>query len=1197
MFLESVTMRGFKSFADKTTLAFEPGITVVVGPNGSGKSNIVDALTWVLGSHSPKSLRGGQMSDVIFAGAPGRPALGRAAVEIRIDNSSQMLPIEFSEVSVSRSMYASGENEYAINGVSCRLLDVAELLSDTGLGRENHTIVGQGRLDAILNARPEERRAFIEEAAGILKHRRRKERALRKLAQMEEHLERLTDLIRELRRQLRPLERQAEAAARHSELRARRDEIRVVRALRALDRVAVDLEEIRARDEDLQRRAGSVAGEIDELRGQEAQLERDLAAGEPQMRQAAVTHVQVSTATERLRGLLGRISERRQGLLSAVEEPVAGRDPTALWDEADEYEGELGLLGTQLQQARAVLSERETARVEAERARRAHEQVMAAEARRRNAARERHLRWEGEVSAVRSALAQASGEAGRLSAQVSGLEDRRQGLIVDVDHAQGEIQELDAAAPKLAARLQEAEERLVRRTDIADDLTMQERDLERERASLQARADALRLTAAHADEGAAAVIAAAEAGELTGVLGPLSSHIEVTGGMGAAVALALGELGNAVVVDGRAQAEAAVGFARQATGRVLLLAGVTESPPRRAGRDATVREADGHPVMEFLTAPAPIGRALSWALRDVYVVPDLAGAARLAESLPGCWFVTPDGESAGASGWAGGTAGEPTSVLALAGAEEAERRLGAVGEELSVVHRKLVDADRDKNRSRDEVDAATVLLQESDGRITAAAERLQRLEAELGRCERELAERRSEATSLSEVIAERRERLAELSARGAEPKVSADPHAPFDPDGPDLEAERLDEVVTQEREAEVQARLDVQSLQNRQEELGRRVNDLRREADAARRQLEAREERRRARIAAVQRCGELLALTQLAVERSTASLDAAERERDAIEQQQAVRREELGGVRMRLRELDTAHAEVTQQRHASDLARQELEVSLAGLHQRLVDVRPDAEPDVLLAAARAARATVGADNPADADRSPLDGGEDRDAELEASERRLDRQLGLLGDVNPLAKIEYERLTERHEFMQSQIADLRASRDDLLQVVEAVDARIEDVFAEAFADVAGAFDHIFPRLFPGGEGRLVLTEPKDMLSTGVEVEARPAGKRVKRLSLLSGGERSLTALAVLFAIFAARPSPFYVLDEVEAALDDINLQRFLDVVTDFRETSQLIIVTHQKRTMEVADLLYGITMQRDGVSRVISQRAAELVPQG
>jgi len=428
VFLRSLTLRGFKSFAEKTELTFEPGITVIVGPNGSGKSNVVDALTWVLGSHSAKTLRGGSMSDVIFAGSRGRPGLGRAAVDITIDNTvpngpgdegaprpAARLPIEFSEVTVSRSMFATGENDYAINSVACRLLDVQELLSDTGLGRENHTIVGQGQLDAILNSRPEDRRAFIEEAAGILKHRRRKERAVRKLAQMDAHVERLTDVLRELRRNLRPLERQAEAAAKHAELQTQLREVRTIRALRTLDELTTrwDADEAGAARSDTQLQ--QLEAQLRTARASETAIEQVLADLEPKAEQVGQTHFRLANQAERFRGLGERIHERRRGLLEAVEEPVAGRDPLELRAQAEADQKAAARVEVQRQAARDALNSAVAARQLAEQRRRAHEQAAAAEARRRTEARERRLRWEAEVSALRSTLAQAAAEEGRLA--------------------------------------------------------------------------------------------------------------------------------------------------------------------------------------------------------------------------------------------------------------------------------------------------------------------------------------------------------------------------------------------------------------------------------------------------------------------------------------------------------------------------------------------------------------------------------------------------------------------------------------------------------------------------------------------------------------------------------------------------------------------------------------------------------------
>jgi chromosome segregation protein len=1227
VFLKSLTLRGFKSFAEKTALEFEPGITVIVGPNGSGKSNIVDALSWVLGTHSAKSMRGGSMSDVIFAGSAGKSALGRAAVEISIDNASQTLPIDFTEVTVGRTIFASGENTYGINGVDCRALDVQELLSDTGLGREHHTIVGQGQLDAVLNAKPEDRRAFIEEAAGILKHRKRKERALRKLAQMEGHVERLTDLLRELRRNLRPLERQAEAAAKHAELQRTLREVRVLRAVRELDELS------RRWDSEASAQAASDVRMTDldaamaAARGEESAVEQELSRLTPAVRAAGETHFRLANLVERYRGLSDRIAERRKGLVEAVEEPIAGRDPEELRGRARQEQGVLDDLAAEHETARAALQRAEEARRGAEQARRAHEQAAAAEARRRAQAREQQLRWEGEVSALRSSLAQAASEEGRLSSQLSGLEARRAELQADVTSVTNEIQRLDTQEGPLGERLAAAEALVTKRQDAADAAAKTERELERQRASLEARADALRAASAEAGEGTSALLEAAEQGVVADVVGPLADHVSVVDGMAKAVAAALGPLGDAVVVASRRGAQDAVTFVReQRSGRVLLLAdarGDDAEDVADAARDRELADLGARPLVEALRAAPGILAALRRALAGVYAIEDFAAACRLAARFPQCVFVSVAGEVAGPRGYAGGSTGVSSAVLSRAAAEQAEAQLETTNAELLVAHRKLGDADRDLKAARHELDAATAAMQESDGLITAAAERLNRLNKELATCERELGVLVGQQADLAREIEGQRQRLESLEARGPE-SVELDPR--FDHDGPDLEAERLDDALTEAREQEVQARLAASALEQRGAELARRIEALRSEADDVERQLEERERRRVARLAAIERCGELAIVAADALQQAERSLAVAAEERDRIEEARSEQQRTLGVVRARIRDLEEQIGALRESRHAEELRRAELRHAVDAVRARLRDELGIVDSDALLMSARAssdpetdarAAAAVSADEMADPDASPaaaatavedadveitpsaaarawgggdpLAGGQERDDALAEEEDRLVKKVGLLGTVNPLALEEFTAMEERHRFLSEQLDDLRQSRNDLLKVVEAVDARIREVFAAAFVDVAAQFETIFPRLFPGGEGRLILTDPDDMLNTGVEVEARPPGKRVKRLSLLSGGERSLTALAVLFAIFAARPSPFYVLDEVEAALDDVNLQRFLDVVKDFRASSQLIIVTHQKRTMEIADMLYGISMQRNGVSKVISQR--------
>ncbi len=1169
VYLKSVQIRGFKSFADKTQLDFEPGITVIVGPNGSGKSNIVDALTWSMGTRSAKDLRGGQMADVIFAGAKSRKAMGRAAVQITIDNADQSLPIEFSEVTVGRAMFASGENAYSINDVDCRQLDVAELLSDTGLGRETHTIVGQGRIDAVLNARPEERRAFIEEAAGILKHRRRKERALRKLKQMDGHLERLVDVLGEMKRQLRPLERQAEAAQKHQELSDQLAAIRVDRGLRDLAALLVRWNDELEDPEQATARLAGLEESLAALRGSERAISRELSELSPAVRQATETQFGLANLAERAAGVVERIVERRNGLTEAAEEPIAGRPPEELRADADRAGAELAEVQDRVQRTAAELDAARQATAAAEQARRAHEQAAAAEARRLAESRERQIRWEGELATLRSSLGQANAELGRLDSQLQAQDDRATELEADAIAVNEQIGRLDALQPELADALRGLRERRSKLQKAASDAAVAERELERRRASLEARADALFAASAEPGTGAAQLAAAADEGRIEGVLGPLASLVTVEEGFAAAVSAALGPVADATVVHGRTAAEGALGFVADAdVGRALLLvAGSPHIQPEQPSLDSI----GARPLGELIDGPADVVAAVRRALAGAYICDDLAAACRLADTRPDLIFVTPDGELAGARGHAGGGAAAHTAVLARAAAEEAKAQADALASDLGVAHRRVGDADRAVEDIAEDLQAAQASMQESDAQITAAAERMGRLRKELKRCEAEREQIRRQHDQISRQAEDRATRIAALEERGPQ-TPERDPRFEGVPTG-DLEAERLDDALVAAREGEVQARLAASSAAQDADELQRRIAELLTEADRVEAQLAERRRRQAARLAAIARCDELEGVARSVHQRAQDSRVAAAAERDRLEDARSEQQRQLGVVRARAAELDADLATEKDNRHREDLIRQELGLQIEGVRGRLRELGiTDADAQV----------TERGDD-------LVAGGEERNAELAEAEDGLARKIGLLGTVNPLALEEFHALKERHAFMTDQLADLRSSKADLLRVVEAVDVRIRDVFEAAFDDVAHHFERIFPMLFPGGSGKLILTEPDDMLTTGVEVEARPPGKKVKRLSLLSGGERSLTALAVLFAIFAARPSPFYVLDEVEAALDDANLGRFLAVLDDFRGTSQWIIVSHQRRTMEVADMIYGVSMDSSGVSKVISRK--------
>jgi chromosome segregation protein len=963
VFLKSLELKGFKSFAEKTMLDFEPGVTIVVGPNGSGKSNLVDAVAWVLGAQGPRTLRSGKMDDVIFAGTPQRQALGRAEVSLTIDNSARLLPIDFTEVTIARTLFRNGDSEYQLNGVACRLLDIQELLSDTGIGRQQHVIVGQGQLDTILNASPEERRAIVEEAAGILKFRKRKERAERRLVATEGNLLRLNDLLREVRRQLTPLQRQAEAAARHGSVV---EELRAIRLHLAGHQIAglqTRLERLRDERTEAETRDSELRGRLRELDDSVLDVERSLTSlGSEGL---ADWVVRVEALRERGRGLSALLSEKRRG----IERELAVTAQSGVAD------------------------------------------ALAADA-----------------ASLRSELDSVDAEASTLA------------LFGD---------DREVAVETAEATLHAAEDTW--------------REAEREAARARARADAFdqQLHLARADA------AAGELEHLEGVVGPLVDHLEIEPGAETAVAAALGDAMRAVVLRSGDSARRAIEHLRSGDAHALfLVVGEHAATPSRPVDLPTGARA----LADLVDSRVPgLDHLLARLLARAVLVPDWRAALDLVLERRELVAVTREGDRLGGDGpWSiGGSRAAPVTQATV---DEAVER--------------ATEAEVARAEAQRAVDSA---------RATLAAARATEV-------------RRAAIEERRAVLAAR---LGELQSRiGA-----ADPQ--------------------QQQAAESRRR----ALLDRDAVLAtgaRRLADHRARVDALHDRLR---ERRRRETEAARASGE--------------TLDALRAERAELER-------ELGEVRERLSRAEIADAE----------SRVKLEAAIEGVRTEF-----DVEAAIAL----------------DAPAPSVPAG----TTLAGRARELERDLRLMGPINPLALEEHRALQERHEVLSEQLEDVKSSRRELQRVIRAVDREIVTVFEQAFADVAGHFDALFTTLFPGGNGRLSLLDPDDMLNTGIEIDARPSGKNVRRLSLLSGGERALTALAFLFAVFRARPSPFYLLDEVEAALDDVNLHRFLDLVREFRDEAQLVIVTHQKRTMEAGDVLYGVSMPPGGSTRVVSQRVSDV----
>jgi len=1189
--LKSLTLKGFKSFASATTFHFEPGITAVVGPNGSGKSNVVDALAWVMGEQGAKSLRGGKMEDVIFAGsagrdgAAGRAPLGRAEVSLTIDNTDGALPIDYSEVTISRIMFRNGGSEYAINGQPARLLDVQELLSDSGIGREMHVIVGQGQLDAVLSAGPEERRGFIEEAAGVLKHRKRKEKALRKLDAMQANLTRVADLTVELRRQLKPLGRQAEVARRAAVIQSDLRDSRLRLLADDLVQLTATLEAEVADETALRQRRAEVEAELAAATDRETELAAAQAAEAPTLTRAQETWYRLSSLRERFRGTGSLAAERVRHL--ATEPVVArpGREPDELEAEAERVRAEEREIEAGVTRDRDELAEAVRARQQVEQELVAEQERVAVATRAAADRREGLARLAGQVAARRSRVEVGEAEVGRLAPALEDARERARAAQVEFTSLETQVAGLDAGEEDLDSDHEEAALRLAAADDRVDRLRQEEREAERERAALVARKDALEIGLARKD-GAGSLLAAGE--RLSGVLGSVAALVSVEAGYETAVAAALGSAADAVAVSDLSSAEAAIRLLKDDdAGRAGFLVGA----PEGLQHDPGVPAAEGaRAALDVVTVPGPLRAAVGRLLAGVAVVADLAAARRLVESHPDTVAVTREGDVLGRAHAAGGSARTPSLLEVQAAVDEAGERLTAAGHRLDQVRFALqVALDEQAVAARD-VQSALDRLHESDARMSAVAEQLGQLGARARAAHEEAARLERSIGVAEEALAADRSALEELEARH-----DAAIAAPEDGEPDTSRRDALESEAGAARQAEVEARLAVRTGEERVRALSGRADQLARAAaqERAARAEAVERQRRRAREAAV--AHEVVMAAQTALAHLEHSLTAAAARRQEAEQARADRDAEVAALRSRLRELGAELDRLTDSVHRDEVARAEQRLRIESLQQKALEDL-GVEPEALLAE-YGPHTLVPPSPPAPDEERAVEPDPTPyvRAEQEKRLRAAERALALLGRVNPLALEEYAALEERHQFLAEQLEDLKATRRDLLEIVREVDERVEQVFTAAYQDTAREFEGVFARLFPGGEGRLVLTDPSDMLTTGIEVEARPPGKKVKRLSLLSGGERSLTAVALLVAIFKARPSPFYVMDEVEAALDDTNLGRLIAILDELREESQLIVITHQKRTMEVADALYGVSMRGDGITTVIGQRLREAEP--
>ncbi len=1189
--LKSLTLKGFKSFASATTLKFEPGITCVVGPNGSGKSNVVDALSWVMGEQGAKALRGGKMEDVIFAGTSGRPALGRAEVTLTIDNADGALPIDYTEVSVTRRMFRDGAGEYEINGSTCRLMDVQELLSDSGIGREMHVIVGQGRLAAILESRPEDRRAFIEEAAGVLKHRKRKEKAVRKLESMQANLARLSDLTDELRRQLKPLGRQAEVARRAQSVQADLRDARLRLAADDLVTLRAAMTDRDAVEASIREQSDRVAAEVDAATGEMNRHEADVAALAPAVQSAAASWFRLSALSERV-DATRRVAAERTRHLSQPIVAGNGRDPGELEMQAEaaaEQEATLDeavtVADSALEATRGALSSAESAAAVAERA---HRDAVRAVADRR----EGLARLEGQVTNLTTRAESIDADAARLSVAVADATARAEAAQAEFDAVSTTVADLDAGELGLDDHHERSVAALEHANERVAELQAAERACEQRVASLTARIEAL-TTGLHRKDGGAWLLS----NGVDGLLGTLVDLLHVDVGYEAAVAAALGPAVDAVAAIDVSAARTALSALKSADGgRAALMIGGLPAPEttNRPELPTGARWAS-----QVVSAPDDLRGAVALLLAETVIAETDTLAVAIARDAHDSGrridVVTLDGDVLGPGWITGGSDRRPSTLEVQADIDSAKADLVIEQHKREQVSAATSGALAEQQVRRQSTDDALAALHESDAAVAAVYEQLARLgqaaRAAGEEAARLAAQRAGVESGRAATLAELQETEARLRAARASPDDSGDD------DEADFERVAAAAAVSMARSAETDARLTLRTAEERLASVRGRADSLRRAA-AAERESRARAERQnRARAHAAEVANAVVAAADEISERLVSAVTQAQTAREELETVRAERTGQLEVIRKRVGELTATMSRLRDELHRDEVAGVQAALRVEQLEEQILstyaigldDLVAEYGPDVELP-------------PGDLEmieyHQALERGESvvaptplryHRATQEARARRAQRDLTTLGKVNPLALEEFAALEERYTFLSTQLEDVRSARRDLLAVVEDVDAKILQVFSEAYADVEREFAEVFTTLFPGGEGRLFLTDPANMLTTGIEVEARPPGKKVKRLSLLSGGEKSLTAVAMLVAIFRARPSPFYVMDEVEAALDDTNLRRLIRLFEQLRERSQLIVITHQKPTMEIADALYGVSMQGDGITTVISQR--------
>lgn len=1184
MYFKQLQMSGFKSFADPTTVRFEPGTTAIVGPNGCGKSNILDALKWVLGEQRAKELRGSHMQDVVFNGSENRLPMGMAEVTVTFDNADQNLPVDFTEIEVTRRLYRSGESEYLLNRQGCRLKDIAEMFMDTGIGTSAYSMISQGKMDMIISSKPEDRRYIFEEAAGIIKYKTRKRIALRRLDTANQNLLRLTDIIAEVERQMRSLKRQVNAAIRYRELSAELKDLEIRSAWLQFDRLSEEIKNLKSQFTTAQNEfekhntvISEREAELESLSLQRAENERVLLVrresvheidSEVDLAERAVALLKQQVEfTDEQQAQAGRERKQLQGRCEEITARIADADTklTAVKDEIGRSRSTSQEKLDQHGQLELWVGEADT-KVEAVRAREAAQLSNRSKA-------------VTELEALDNAIEALDAQLKNVYERQDNESARRADLLTRIEHtrteetaAMGKLSGVESAGASLREAFETKTTEAKRRHEEAHNLRQQHSRLDARLESLRE----LRDTYEGFAHGVSAVMRANDDAPLPGVIGPAGDLLSAQPGYEHAIEAALGNGIHNIVVESAHAARAAVAhLTTNKAGRVTFLPLDRLSVPAPDSSIAVPGDGVIGGALDYVDYEARLHPAVAFLLQDAVLVEDLDAALRLSSERPGrARYVTREGEVVSPNGAITGGRVEHEGRGLIGRSAEIDQLGAESGQMANAVTSVAAQAEA----LTDEAAALKTEIATNDSAQQTCRAKLNDLGVALAGME-------SESKALAEVLAELTRQRDEFSnRRGAMEEQRREVTGHVENMDSAEEALRTEMAEVQRAASEQRHALSVvanelSDLRMHEATLHQRLEEIERDRNREHQAIEESQQEIAKRVALTEQLekdregldGEI----KMNIERMSALSESKEEAGAKVveaENEQKRIAQKLEGLEKELKETRTLVRDAQTRVHELELELRTDEERVGYFQERILT-----EYNVALSALK--EADIGTDD---------HDSEARDKMVADIRHKLQR----MGEVNLMAIEEFEALEKRHEFLATQAQDLEQARETLMSVIERCDTTIRAMFLEAFDEIANHFRNYFRRLFNGGQARIYLLDEDDPLESGIEIEARPPGKKPQSISLLSGGECAMTAVALLFSIFKAKPSPFCVLDEVDAPLDDANIGRFLGLLDEFTDESQFVIITHNKQTMARADALYGVTQQERGVSTLVSVRMTE-----